>query len=213
MARRSRSAAARPRRGRSRSCRSASRRDSRRAERRRDGARQDELSGAVGRGSSIASRVPAPTFDSMSRAPLRDATRSRIPTSPKPPSAPPAWEKPRPSSSTVRATDRSRRARATRTAFASACLTTFVKASCVMRKMAVSSFPGSRVPAGRSMSSWTFGPPRASRRLLRSLRAGERPNSSSAAGRRENASRPTFSSALRALCEATRRTWRMTLFG
>ena len=120
--------------------------------------------GRQGRGISTASRVPAPRFDSMSSAPLTDATRSRIPTSPNPPSAPRSWEKPRPSSSTARTTDRSRQAKAMRTVVASACLTTFVKASCVIRKMAVSSFAGSRVPAGRSISRSTFGPPRSSRR-------------------------------------------------
>ena len=66
-----------------------------------------------------------------------------------------------------------------RTVSASACLTTFVSASWVTRKMAVSSFAGSRRPSGRSISSSTFGPPCSSRggglqRARRRGRAGRR---------------------------------------
>src|SRR6185295_11819187 len=54
------------------------------------------------------------------------------------------------------------------------------------RKMVVSSFRGSRAPGGRSIVTSTFGPPRSSRRPVKSLTACASPNSSSAAGRSAN---------------------------
>ena len=121
------------------------------------------------KGISTAIGAPSPRLDSISSEPLSDATRSRMPTSPNPPSRVRALDKPRPSSSTARTTDRARLAKAMRMAFASARSTTFVKAFWATRKMAVSSFAGSRVPAGRSISRSTFGPPWSSKFLHSSL--------------------------------------------
>ena len=74
----------------------------------RDGA----LSGRQGRGSSTASRVPAPRVEFDVERPIeRMQLAPACPTSPNPPSRVRALEKPRPSSSIARTTDRSRHER------------------------------------------------------------------------------------------------------
>ena len=152
------------------------------------------------RGSSTASRVPAPLVDSMSSAPLTDATRSRIPTSPNPPSAPRALGETTP--------------------------VVFDRENHGSLAAGEGDAHGFRLRMLDDVRQGLLGDPedgglelrgqsRTSRKIdleldlrsasllqtpLRSLRAGARPNSSSAGGRRANASRPTFSSALRAFC-------------